>query len=33
MVIAKHEKAEWIKVDSLLETERGVGGLGHTGKE
>lgn len=33
MVIAKHEKAEWIKVDSLLETERGAGGFGHTGKE
>lgn len=33
MVITKHEKAEWIKVDSLLETERGAGGFGHTGKE
>ncbi|MBE3095101.1 MAG: dUTP diphosphatase [Actinobacteria bacterium] len=33
MVIAKHEKAEWIQVDSLLETERGAGGFGHTGKE
>ena len=33
MVIAKHEKAEWIKVDSLLETERGTGGFGHTGKD
>ncbi|MCX6322212.1 MAG: dUTP diphosphatase [Bacteroidia bacterium] len=33
MVIAKHKKAEWIKVDSLLETERGAGGFGHTGKE
>lgn len=33
MVIAKHEKAEWIKVDDLLETERGAGGFSHTGKE
>lgn len=33
MVIAKHEKTEWIQIDSLLETERGAGGFGHTGKE
>jgi dUTP pyrophosphatase len=33
MVIAKHEKAEWISVDNLMETDRGVGGFGHTGKE
>ncbi|MBN2862062.1 MAG: dUTP diphosphatase [Bacteroidales bacterium] len=33
MVITKHEKAEWINVDSLDETERGKGGFGHTGKE
>lgn len=32
MVIAKHEKAEWIEVNSLVETERGEGGFGHTGK-
>lgn len=32
MVIARHEKAEWIQVDSLEETERGAGGFGHTGK-
>ncbi|MBD3747990.1 MAG: dUTP diphosphatase [Sphingobacteriales bacterium] len=31
MVIAKHEKAEWEQVDELSETERGVGGYGHTG--
>jgi dUTP pyrophosphatase len=31
MVIAKHEKAEWIQVNSLSETERGTGGYGHTG--
>jgi len=33
MVISKHEKAEWINVESLLETERGEGGFGHTGKK
>ena len=32
MVIAKHEKAEWLSVESLLESDRGVGGFGHTGK-
>jgi dUTP pyrophosphatase len=32
MVIARHEKAEWIQVDSLEETDRGAGGFGHTGK-
>lgn len=32
MVIAKHERAEWIEVESLNETERGAGGFGHTGK-
>ena len=32
MVITNHEKAEWISVDSLEETERGKGGFGHTGK-
>jgi len=31
MVIAKHEKAEWVNVDSLEKTERGHGGFGHTG--
>jgi len=33
MVIAKHEKAEWISVDSLIETDRRPGGFGHTGKK
>ena len=33
MVIAKHEKAEWESVDILLDTERGIGGFGHTGKK
>lgn len=31
MVISKHEQAEWILVDQLIETERGAGGFGHTG--
>ena len=32
MVIAKHEKAEFIEVNILDESERGDGGFGHTGK-
>jgi dUTPase len=32
MVIAKHEKAEWISVKNLLETKRGAGGFRHKGK-
>ena len=31
MVIAKHEQANWDKVEALEETERGVGGFGSTG--
>ena len=31
MVIAKHEQANWIEVEILEETERGVGGFGSTG--
>lgn len=31
MVIARHERAEWIEVSSLDETERGEGGFGHSG--
>ena len=31
MIISKHEKAEWIQVEELVETERGAGGFGHTG--
>jgi dUTP pyrophosphatase len=31
MVIARHEKADWIEVQELLETERGAGGFGSTG--
>jgi dUTP pyrophosphatase len=33
MVFARHEKAEWIEVESLQETARGDGGFGHTGKD
>jgi len=33
MVIAKHERAEWENVEYLIESERGAGGFGHTGKE
>jgi dUTP pyrophosphatase len=32
MVIARHEQAEWVEVETLDETERGEGGFGHTGK-
>lgn len=31
MVIARHERAEWIVVDELSETTRGEGGFGSTG--
>lgn len=31
MVISRHEKAEWIEVETLEETSRGAGGFGHTG--
>ena len=31
MVIARHEQAEWEEVEILNETERGIGGFGHTG--
>lgn len=32
MVIAKHEQAEWIEVETLEESARGEGGFGSTGK-
>jgi len=32
MVINKHEKAEWVEVEELEETDRGAGGFGHTGR-
>lgn len=31
LVIAKHERAEWIKTDILSDTDRGEGGFGSTG--
>ncbi|GAA4272205.1 dUTP diphosphatase [Aquimarina gracilis] len=31
LVIAKHERAEWIEVNELSETSRGEGGFGSTG--
>jgi dUTP pyrophosphatase len=33
MIVSKHEKVNWEKVDVLFETDRGYGGFGHTGKE
>lgn len=33
MIIAKHERATFIHVEKLVETERGNGGFGHTGIE
>lgn len=32
MIIARHEKADWVEVEELIQTERGEGGFGHTGK-
>lgn len=32
MVIASHEQVNWVKVETLDDTERGAGGFGHTGK-
>lgn len=31
LVIAKHERAEWVEVETLSETDRGEGGFGSTG--
>ena len=31
MIIARHEKADWIEVETLNETDRGAGGFGHSG--
>jgi dUTP pyrophosphatase len=33
MIIAQHEQAEWVVVESLNETIRGAGGFGSTGKK
>jgi dUTP pyrophosphatase len=32
MIISKHERAEWVSVETINNTERGIGGFGHTGK-
>jgi dUTP pyrophosphatase len=32
LVIARHERAEWVLTDELSETQRGTGGFGSTGK-
>lgn len=32
MVVAKHERIQWVQVDSLSDSARGTGGFGHTGK-
>jgi len=31
LIIAKHERAEWVEVEALSETDRGDGGFGSTG--
>ena len=31
LVIAKHERAEWVEAETLSETDRGEGGFGSTG--
>ena len=31
LIIAQHERAEWIEVETLSETSRGAGGFGSTG--
>lgn len=31
MIIASHEKAQWVEVETLNETVRGEGGFGHSG--
>lgn len=33
MVIAQHAQVEWEATESISDTERGVGGFGHTGKQ
>lgn len=32
MIVASHEKVEWEVAEELIETDRGAGGFGHTGK-
>jgi dUTP pyrophosphatase len=31
MIISRHEKAEWMPVNELNDTDRGAGGFGHSG--
>ncbi len=31
MIVARHERAEWLQVETLNSSERGEGGFGHTG--
>ncbi len=33
MVLAKHEKAEWVETEELRSSKRGTGRFGHTGKK
>ena len=33
LVIAKHERAEWVEANALSETSRGAGGFGSTGRK
>lgn len=33
VIVAAHERVEWVEVEQLMETERGSGGFGHTGKK
>jgi dUTP pyrophosphatase len=33
LVVARHEKAEWVATESLQESERGAGGFGSTGSK
>ncbi len=33
MVVARHERAEWVETRELNDTERGTGGFGHTGRQ
>jgi dUTP pyrophosphatase len=33
MIVAAHERVIWQEANDLLETKRGAGGFGHTGKE
>ncbi len=33
MVVARHEQVEWQPVETLVDSERGEGGFGHTGKK